>query len=150
MAAAAEIFARQDNANAETATCYGQKVTPTVTNTIMSTTITTTETVVEQSLTTTTVVNTVTAPAPIDIQNVIATTTFTPTFTRYRWTVLPRATVTKTLAITNTVTKLPKTALTSCVKPTVMPVPVGGGGQCKNPTTQVANGCKKIVCNTAK
>jgi hypothetical protein len=61
--------------------------------------------------------------------------------------VLPRAIVTKTIAITNTVTKLPKTALTPCVKPTPAPLPIAGGPKCKNPTTQVASGCKKIVCN---
>jgi hypothetical protein len=127
IAAANEVFARQDNTNIETATCFGQQVTPTVVNTVLSTVTTTTETIVEQSLTTATVVNTITAPAPTTIQNVVATTTYTPTFTRYRWMVLPRAIVTKTIAITNTVTKLPKTALTPCVKPTPAPLPIAGG-----------------------
>ncbi|KAJ4372433.1 hypothetical protein N0V83_004207 [Neocucurbitaria cava] len=147
LAAARDVFARQDNTNVETATCYGQQVTPTVINTVFTTSTTSTETIVEQTLTTTTVVNTVTAPVPTAIQNVQATTTFTPTFTRYRWTLLPRATFTSTISITNTVTKLPKTALTPCVKPTATPQPISGGAQCKSPTTTVKNGCQKVMCH---
>jgi hypothetical protein len=30
----------------------------------------------------------------------------------------------------------------TCVKLTMVPAPVTAGAKCKNPTTQVANGCK--------
>lgn len=144
-AAARAIFERQENSDIETATCFGEQVTPTIVNTVLTTT-TSTETVVEPTLTTTTIVNTVVAPAPTAIQNVKATATLILTFTRYKWTVLPRATVTSTFLLVNTVTKLPNTKLKPCAMPTAMPGPRPEAPQCKSPTTTMKNGCKKIEC----
>ncbi|KAB2098860.1 hypothetical protein AG0111_0g12964 [Alternaria gaisen] len=146
--AARAVLARQDNTDIETATCFNPtSSTPTIINTYIFTS-TTTSTIVEQALTTTTTISTVTAPAPTAIQNVQATSTLVPTFTRYRWTVLPRTTVTSTISLVNTVTKLPKTPLKPCVRPTPTPPPGSGSGipQCQNTTTIVGNGCQKVQC----
>jgi len=146
--AARAVLARQDNTDIETATCFNPtSTTPTIVNTVLSTS-TTTSTIVEQALATTTTISTVTAPAPTAIQNVKATSTLVPTFTRYRWTVLPRSTVTSTISLVNTVTKLPKTPLKPCVRPAPTPPPGSGSGkpQCQNPTTIVGNGCQKVQC----
>ncbi|CAN9152389.1 unnamed protein product [Alternaria alternata] len=146
--AARAVLARQDNTDIETATCFNPtSSTPTIVNTVMSTS-TTTSTIVEQALTTTTTISTVTAPAPTAIQNVQATSTLVLTFTRYRWTVLPRSTVTSTISLVNTVTKLPNTPLKPCVRPIPTPPPGSGSGapQCHNPTINVGNRCQKVQC----
>ncbi|ORY04754.1 hypothetical protein BCR34DRAFT_604721 [Clohesyomyces aquaticus] len=138
--AADELFHR--DVATETPSCFSSITTPTVYNTILSTTTTGTDTIVEVALTTTTSINTVTAATPTSFQSVLATITQTPTRTRYWWTVLKPTTVTKTWALTKTVTRVPK-GLTACTKGTPAPQP----SKCRNPVVSQSNGCVLKTCS---
>ncbi|KAK3629837.1 hypothetical protein LTR22_021730 [Elasticomyces elasticus] len=136
------VFARQDATTTQTPTCNQPSITPTVAATAFSTVTISTSTEIDVAFTTSTSTSTVTLPTPTSYLSVEATTTRTLTFTLYKWTTLPRSTVTQTKTFTNTKTVLPKTHITAC------------GGQAATTTaspgmcsvTQSKSGCQVQHC----